>query len=79
MFIKELARIRECGYAIDNEENEIGVRCVAAAITDDHEKPKYAFSVSAPSNRMTDENIIRIAANVLQIKNEILKHVFGKK
>jgi IclR family acetate operon transcriptional repressor len=48
----ELARIRENGYAMDEEEQEIGVRCVAVAIPG--ERARAAISVSGPSTRMTE-------------------------
>lgn len=51
---EELDRIRERGYAIDNEERLPGIRCVAASISaDDH--PIGALSISAPRRRMSDE------------------------
>jgi len=49
---KELSRIRENGYAIDEEEQEIGVRCVAVALPG--ERARAAISVSGPSTRMTE-------------------------
>ncbi|MCL6444555.1 MAG: IclR family transcriptional regulator [Alicyclobacillus sp.] len=50
---KELEHIRQVGYAIDNEEHELDVRCVAMPLyQSDH---LYgAFSISGPSFRMTD-------------------------
>jgi DNA-binding IclR family transcriptional regulator len=54
-FEDELTLIRSRGYAIDNEENEIGIRCVGAPIFDYTTKPIGAISVSAPSDRMDPE------------------------
>jgi len=51
----ELTLIRSRGFAIDNEENEIGIRCVGAPIFDYTTKPVGAISVSAPSDRMDQE------------------------
>jgi DNA-binding IclR family transcriptional regulator len=68
---KELINIKKNGYALDNQENEIGVRCIAAAITDYQNSPKYAFSISAPINRMTDEKIEKFAKHVLQVQKEL--------
>lgn len=47
-----LTKIRSAGYAVDNEENEIGVRCIAMPILDYFGKPVAAFSISAPTSRM---------------------------
>ena len=49
----ELAKIRAAGYAVDREEHEPGVSCVAAAVRDFEGKPVAAVSVSAPSFRFT--------------------------
>lgn len=56
-FREELARIKELGYAVDDEEQELGVRCVAVAVPG--RLPGAAFSVSGPSPRMTDSLIER--------------------
>lgn len=55
--IKELTSVRLNGYAFDNEENSIGLTCVAAPIFDHFKKAKYGISVSGPKARMTDEKI----------------------
>jgi IclR family transcriptional regulator, acetate operon repressor len=44
---------RERGYATDDEEREIGVRCVAAPIFDGTGQCSSAISISGPSVRMT--------------------------
>lgn len=52
---KELARVRENGYAIDNQEHETGVECVAVPIFG-HKGVIAGLSISAPAERM-DEHI----------------------
>jgi len=49
---RELADIRLRGYAIDDEEQEIGVRCVGVALPGD--PTRAAISISGPSTRMTE-------------------------
>jgi IclR family acetate operon transcriptional repressor len=58
-FLKELERTRERGYALDDGEQEIGVRCVAVAIPDAPQR--IALSMSGPLPRMTEEVIEKAA------------------
>jgi len=51
-FLQELRAIRSRGYAVDNGEFEVGVRCVAAPIRDRTGTVIAAVSVSGPDNRM---------------------------
>ncbi len=69
-----LEEIRERGYAIDDEERVMGMRCVAAPIVDEEGRAIAAVSVSAPKSRMqneqfTDEVPERIlrSANVIEV------------
>ena len=66
-FLLEIEEIRKCGYAVDNEENELGVRCVAVAIPDQYGKYRYAVSVSAPINRMDDKTVKLTAHRLLEL------------
>lgn len=70
-FQGNMEMIREKGYALDNEENEIGVRCVAASLKDHTGKVRYAFSISAPVNRMDPDRIQEIARCVLDTKKQM--------
>jgi len=54
---KELKKVVEQGYAIDNEELDPGVRCVAAPIRDYTRRIVGAISISGPSMRLTDERL----------------------
>jgi DNA-binding IclR family transcriptional regulator len=49
---RELERTQRQGWATDNEEVEIGVRCVAAGIRDDAGRLVAALSISTPAERM---------------------------
>jgi len=64
---RELAQVRQRGYARDNEELELGVRCIAAAIHDDAGKLVAGLSISAPSDFLQDDWIdllCRIAGQI---------------
>ncbi|MBW6511173.1 MAG: IclR family transcriptional regulator [Desulfuromonadaceae bacterium] len=54
---KELRKVQEQGYAIDDEELDPGVRCVAAPIRDYTRRIVGAISISGPSMRLSDERI----------------------
>lgn len=69
--MQRIGEIRRTGYALDNEENEEGVRCIAVSLKDYHKKPVYALSISAPVGRMTDERIRELAVRVLDFKREL--------
>jgi DNA-binding IclR family transcriptional regulator len=51
---RELSKVRQYGQASDNEELELGVRCMAAGIYDDQNKLVAGLSISAPSGRLED-------------------------
>ena len=68
---QEMTRIVQDGYAIDNEEHELGVCCVAAPIYDYSDQPVYAVSVSAPSTRMNEQRIQIIAPMVIRAAAEL--------
>ena len=65
--INELNVIRKNGYAIDNEECELGVRCVAVPIYDYSGKMVAGLSISGPSLRITEERIPEISARMVNI------------
>lgn len=52
---RELSLVRARGYARDNEELELGVRCIAAAVRDDAGRLIAGLSISAPADRLKDE------------------------
>lgn len=60
----ELCRIRENGYALDNEEVMDGLRCVAAPIWDANGSARYAISVSGQLHNMVGDRLEHIVADV---------------
>ncbi len=51
-FFRELGKVRQQGFAVDNEEDSRGVRCVASPILDPEGKVHAAISLSAPVIRL---------------------------
>jgi IclR family transcriptional regulator, acetate operon repressor len=67
--LAEIARIRRRGYAVDDEEQESGVRCVAVPVTLDG--GRFAMSVSGPVHRMTERAIEEAAPMLLELAQEL--------
>ncbi|MEN9438244.1 MAG: hypothetical protein RIR09_2899 [Pseudomonadota bacterium] len=59
---RELAKVHQSGYANDNEELELGVRCIAAGIFDDQDKLVAGLSISAPTGRMEEAWLAKLKA-----------------
>ena len=78
VFLREIRHIRQCGYALDNEENELGVRCVAAAIPDWQGRASHALSISAPLSRMTDDRLRALVPELLATRDEIASCLGGR-
>jgi DNA-binding IclR family transcriptional regulator len=64
---RELANVRRLGSARDNEELELGVRCMAAGIYDDQGKLVAGLSISAPADRLEEAWLERLRATAAQI------------
>ncbi len=58
MLIDHLSKVYRQGYAIDDEEYEEGVRCIAVPIRDYTGNVVAGLSVSGPAMRMTDKKIV---------------------
>lgn len=67
----EISLVGSRGYAIDDEENEIGARCVAAPVFDAVGACAGAVSVSGPAARLTLENLDEIGRELVQATNRI--------
>jgi IclR family KDG regulon transcriptional repressor len=66
---RELSLVRARGFAKDNEELELGVRCIAAAIRDDSGHVVAGLSVSAPADRLQDAWIDELVGTAARISS----------
>jgi DNA-binding IclR family transcriptional regulator len=64
---RELATVRASGAARDDEELELGVRCMAAGVFDDQGKLLAGLSVSAPADRLEETWLVRVKSTAAQI------------
>ncbi|QDL54844.1 IclR family transcriptional regulator [Rhodoferax aquaticus] len=68
---RELSKVRQYGQAHDNEELELGVRCMAAGIYDDQSKLVAGLSISAPSERLEDAWLPKLLDTADQISQTL--------
>lgn len=68
---RELSRVRQHGNANDNEELELGVRCMAAGIYDDQSKLVAGLSISAPAERLEDSWLQKLKATADEISTTL--------
>ena len=64
---RELAKARQYGVARDNEELELGVRCMAAGVYDDQAKLVAGLSISAPADRLDEGWMAKLQATAQEI------------
>jgi IclR family transcriptional regulator, acetate operon repressor len=74
-FVAELARTRQRGYALDEGEQEVGVRCVAVAVPDSPQP--LALSVSGPLPRMTEDFVARATGPLHDAADAISREMRG--
>jgi DNA-binding IclR family transcriptional regulator len=68
---KELEKIRTSGYAVDDEEHQPGVRCVAAPIRNFSGNVIASLSISGPASRITKEAIPSLAQRVREVAGKL--------
>ena len=71
----EIKQIRQRGYAIDDEELSLGLRCVGVPVFDHTGRPTYALSVSGPAQRMSEEKINAIQAKLQPLCRRISRKI----
>ena len=66
-FADELALVNQRGYAIDEQENELGGRCIGAPIFDRYKFPVAAISISVPVQRFPDEDVAKFGEKLVSV------------
>ena len=68
---RELSKVREQGYALDDEEDEIGVRCVGVPILDSNQQAFAAISLAGTTELIPLERVQSLASSLKQTASEI--------
>jgi DNA-binding IclR family transcriptional regulator len=73
--MREIGRTKRRGYAVDDEEREEGVRCVAVAIRDTNGNPIAAVSISGPTFRVTGRKLTLFVKKLIECAAGIHKEM----
>lgn len=68
-----LQSVRECGYAVDDEEIELGLKCIAAPIFNHQGNVIASISCAAPKIRLDEERLPKVIAGIQKAASEISK------
>ena len=68
---RELSKAKQYGIARDNEELELGVRCMAAGIHDDQGRLVAGLSISAPADRLDEQWLPKLEATAREISQAL--------
>jgi DNA-binding IclR family transcriptional regulator len=73
----ELETIREQGFAVDDVENELGIRCVGAPVFDYTHAPVAAISISGPDTRVTPDRVPELGGLISRAAVELSGQLSG--
>lgn len=76
-FFADLAKTHVRGWALDDEERNVGMRCIAAAVFNEFGDPVAGLSISGPIARLDDANVARLGPMVTAGAAEITRLVGG--
>lgn len=68
---EELERVMKAGYAIDDEEDELGLRCIGVPVFGPQDRPLGAISVSGPISKLGDTDLPRLGPDLRQTASAI--------
>ena len=74
-FFSELDRVRAQGYAVDDEENSLGARCVGAPVFDSLGNVEFALGVSATVSQMDDDTLPRVVEHLKDTARRISRQI----
>lgn len=74
---QELEDIRQCAFAMDREENELGVSCVAVPVFDIHHRVPYAVSISLSTVKLNQSGLDALLIPLKRAAAEISRELGG--
>lgn len=73
----DLALIRRQGFAVDNEEKNPGMRCIAAPVFDLNKEAVAGISVSGPTSRIGEDEVLHLSRSVIDAARELTLAIGG--
>lgn len=74
-FFEDLGRVRERGFALDEQEQEEGINAVAAPIVDPDGRPIASVAIAGPAYRLPHERLIEIGSSVLASSRDLSREI----
>lgn len=74
---EDLKTVGQRGYAVDDEEQSLGLRCIGAPIFDEFGEPIFAVSISGPTVRVTNQRVSELAGYVMGAAKVITEQIGG--
>ncbi len=74
----DIARARRTGFAIDDEEHAVGLRCVASPVFNEFAEPVAAISISGPQARISDDALQRLGELVYRASVSVTQSYGGR-
>lgn len=74
---QNLRTIRQNGYSVDDEENNVGMRCIAAPVFDLNREAIAGISVSGPTRRISPDDVGRLSGAVIQAAHQLTLAIGG--
>jgi DNA-binding IclR family transcriptional regulator len=71
LFMEEIAETRSQGYGMDNEENELGIFCIASVFYNYRGEVEGAISISIPTTRFKNKTTEHYIEKVLEYSKKI--------
>jgi IclR family acetate operon transcriptional repressor len=75
---KVLEEVRCVGFAVDDEQNSPGLRCVASTIYNEFSMPMAAVSIAGPTLRVTPQRIPELGQQIMAAAREITRAIGGR-
>lgn len=75
---EQLERVRRQGWAFDDEENEVGIQCVAFSLPGPSGRADAAFSISALAARLNQERLDELVSEGKSVQQAILREGAGQ-